>query len=101
MLIGCVVVTAAFQPWTYEVSMPFEGWCVFAVIVLVGTILAYLLYVQGVKDAGPTRASLLGSVEPVSAMIISGVWLGDTVSLFDVLGAAAIVTMIVLVTEKE
>lgn len=101
MLVGCVVVVVAFQPWSYEVSMPIEGWCVFAVIVLVGTILAYLLYVQGVKDAGPTRASLLGSVEPVSAMVISVVWLGGTVSLFDVLGAVAIVAMIVLVTERE
>ena len=101
MLLGCMVTSVAFQPWTYDVSIPAEGWVVFALIVVVGTILAYLLFVQGIKDAGPMRAGLLGSVEPVSAIIISALWLGTPVSLFDVLGAAAIVSMIILVTQRE
>ena len=101
MLAGTVIACALFRPWEVEVSLPLEGWLVYAAIVVVGTILAYLLYVQGVKDAGPMRASLLGSVEPVSAMIISAVWLKTPISVFDALGAVAIVAMIVLVTQRE
>lgn len=101
MLLGCVVTTAMFRPWTYAVSLPAEGWVIFALIVLVGTILAYLLFVQGIRDAGPMRAGLLGSVEPVSAIVISAVWLGTPISVYDALGAVAIVCMIAFITQRE
>ena len=35
-----------------------------------------MLYMQGVKDIGSVRASLIGTVEPVSATITSAVMLG-------------------------
>lgn len=101
MLLGGVAAAGLFRPWEVEVSLPSEGWLVFAAIVVVGTILAYLLFVQGIKDAGPMRAGLLGSVEPVSGMVIAAVWQGTPVSAFDALGAAAIVAMIMLVTQRE
>lgn len=101
MLFGAVACTLCFRPWTIQVSLPFEGWAIFAAIIVIGTILAYLLFVQGIKDAGPMRAGLLGSVEPVSGMVISALWLGTPISVFDTLGAIAIVAMIALVTERE
>lgn len=70
-------------------------------IVIVGTLGAYMLYLQGVADAGPVRASLLCSVEPVSAMIISALWLGTEVSIWDAAGCFCILIMIFLVTERE
>lgn len=101
LLMGCVVSCAVFQPWSVDVQLPLRGWLVLAAVVAVGTIAAYVLYMQGVKEAGPMRAGLIGCVEPLSAMVISAVWLGTPISLFDVLGAACIVAMIALVTERE
>ena len=101
MALAGAVALVDFRPWEQPVVLPPEGWAVFAAIVGVGTILAYLLFVQGIKDAGPVRAGLLGSVEPVSALVISAVWLGTPVSPWDVAGAAAIVAMIFLVSQRE
>ena len=101
MAIAGAVALAVFRPWEQPVSLPPEGWAVFAAIVGVGTILAYLLFVQGIKDAGPVRAGLLGSIEPVSAMVIAACWLGTPVTAWDAAGAAAIVAMIFLVSERE
>ena len=42
-----------------------------AVFVVIGSFFAYMLYMQGVKDIGSVRASLIGTVEPVSATITS------------------------------
>ena len=72
-----------------------------AAIVLVGTLGAYMLYLQGIADAGPVKASLLCSIEPVSAMVISLLWLHVPVTPWDALGCAAIVCMVLLVTERE
>lgn len=101
MALAGAVSLVAFRPWEQMVVLPPEGWAVFAAIVGVGTILAYLLFVQGIKDAGPVRAGLLGSIEPVSAMVIAALWLGTPVTGWDVAGAAAIVAMIFLVSERE
>lgn len=98
MLVGGVAMSAAVRPWSIEVELSPEALAALAALVLVGTFLAYLLYLQGVKDAGPVRAGLLCSVEPVSATVIGVVWLRNPVSLWDVLGCVFVLIMIFLVT---
>ena len=100
MLIGGVVATAAVQPWTIPVDVSPQLVGVLAAMVLVGTFAAYLFYLQGITDAGPVRAGLVGCVEPVSATVISAVWLGTSVGLVDVLGCAMIIAMVFLVTQR-
>lgn len=98
MLASSAVSFTVYHPWEMGVELPFEGLLICMMVVLVGSILAFLLYLQGLKYAGPVRAGLLGSIEPVSGMVIGALWLGSTVTAFDVLGAMAIVGMIALVT---
>ena len=83
------------------VTLPLGGIAALVAIVIVGTLGAYMLYLQGVNDAGPVKASLLCCVEPVSAMILALAWLHTPVSGWDLAGCALIVIMIFLVTERE
>ena len=76
MLIGGAVATVAVQPWTIPVEVSPELAGVMFAMIIVGTFAAYLFYLQGITDAGPVRAGLVGCVEPVSATVISAVWLG-------------------------
>ncbi len=100
MLIGGTVASAAVQPWTIpvEITWPLVG--VLSAMVLVGTFAAYLFYLQGITDAGPVRAGLVGCVEPVSATVISAVWLGTPVTAVDVIGCGMIIVMVFLVTQR-
>ena len=63
---------------------------------VVGTFGAYALYLQGVKDAGSMRASLLGTIEPVTATIASIVWLATPFSLAEIVGFLLIIVMVYL-----
>lgn len=101
MLFGGSAASLVVQPWTMDVQLSTGGLAAFVAIVLVGTLGAYMLYLQGVNDAGPVKASLLCCVEPVSAMILALVWLHSPVSVWDLAGCALIVAMIFLVTERE
>lgn len=101
MLFGGSAASAVVQPWTMPVALPLGGLAALVAIVLVGTLGAYMLYLQGVNDAGPVKASLLCCVEPVSAMILALVWLHAPVTAWDLMGCALIVVMIFLVTERE
>ena len=101
MLFGGAAATVAVQPWAMPVQLSGGALVAIVAIVLVGTLGAYMLYLQGVADAGPVKASLLCSVEPVAALVISALWLQAPVSAWDVAGCVAIVAMVVLVTERE
>ena len=100
MAMGGTVSMAGVQPWTLGVEVTPAVVGVMALMVLVGTFAAYLFYLQGITDAGPVRAGLVGCVEPVSATIISAAWLGTAVTPMDVLGCAMIVAMVFLVTDR-
>lgn len=101
MLIGGVVATVAVQPWSIPVDVSPALAGVMLAMVIVGTFAAYLFYLQGITDAGPVRAGLVGCVEPVSATVISAVWLGTPVGVVDVVGCVMIIAMVFLVTERE
>ena len=97
LLIGAIVCSAFTHPWTYEVDLPPEGWAVFAGLAVVGTFVAYFLYIQGVNDAGPMRASLLACSEPVTGTFVSAIWVGTAISSWDIAGLVSIVVMVFLV----
>lgn len=101
MLFGGLISTVFFQPWTMPVTLDLTATVVLVAIILVGTLAAYMFYLQGIADAGPVRASLLCCVEPISATILSFVWLHTPVSFYDLVGCALILTMVFLVTQRE
>ena len=101
MLLGGTVATVFVQPWSIPVGITPELVGVMGAMVIIGTFAAYLFYLQGITDAGPVRAGLVGCVEPVSATVISAVWLGTPVTPVDVAGIAMIVVMVLLVTQRE
>lgn len=97
MLIGAIICSIGTRPWEYEVSLPLEGWFVFLGLAVIGTFVAYFLYIQGVNDAGPMRASLLGCSEPVAGTFISAMWVGMAITSWDVLGLVIIIAMVFFV----
>lgn len=101
MLIGGCVSTAFVQPWTIPVEVNWVVGGTMIAMIIVGTFAAYLFYLQGITDAGPVRAGLVGCVEPVSATVISALWLGTPVTLVDVAGCALILIMVFLVTQRD
>lgn len=101
MTFGGVAATLFVQPWTIPVTVEPGMVATMAAIIVVGTLGAYMLYLQGITDAGPVKASLLCCVEPVSAMIISATWLGTPVTAFDIVGCVLILAMVFLVTQRE
>lgn len=101
MFFGSIACMAICRPWEFQVELPWDGWLALAGLVVVGTIIAYFLYVQGIRYAGPVRASLLGCVEPVSGTLIAALWIGTMPTIWDLAGLAFIIVMIFLETLKE
>ena len=96
MLISGLVSSAFIQPWTNMPAFDAMGWGAFAVLAFVGSFLAYFLYMQGVRDIGSMRASLIGTVEPISATVTSALLLGTFFAPTDLAGFALIIAMVFL-----
>lgn len=100
MLIGGGVASALFHPLSIPVQLSGNALLAFVGIVVVGTVAAYMLYLQGVNDAGPVRASLLCCAEPVSATLLTMFLLHTPVSLWDMIGCVFIIIMVFLIADR-
>lgn len=69
-------------------------------IVVVGTFGAFGLYLHGVSVVGSVRGSLIGAVEPVSAMLCSCLWLSTPFGAADWAGLVLMVVTIVLMSVR-
>ncbi|HJB48889.1 MAG TPA: DMT family transporter [Candidatus Olsenella excrementigallinarum] len=95
-LFSGALLAAWYRPWEHMPALDGVAVAVLALCVVVGTFGAYALYLQGVKDAGSMRASLLGTIEPVTATIATVVWLATPFSAAEIVGFALIIVMVYL-----
>lgn len=86
------------RPWETHVEMGVDGWFAFVAIILLGTFLAYFLYMQGVRKAGPMRASLIAVMEPASAQVFCFLWMAIVPTAWDFVGCVLILSMMVLIS---
>ena len=70
-------------------------------IILVGTVMALTLFMQGIADVGPVKASMLAATEPLSATVFSALWLGTAFSWTDLIGFACIISTIFLLAKTD
>lgn len=101
MLVGGVAVNLAARSWTMAVQLPLRGWLAAGCIVVLGTIVAFSLIMQGIQDVGPVKASMLAATEPLSATVFSALWLGTAFSLTDLVGFACIISTIFLLAKTD
>lgn len=100
MLIGGSCLALAMRIWQIPVHLDMAGILALAGIILIGTLVAYTLYMQGVQDIGAVKASMLASVEPVSATLFSALWLGTSFVFMDFIGFLLIMSTVFLLAKK-
>lgn len=98
MFIGGIVMGVFVRPWNHQPVLDMGTAGALAGVVVVGTAIAFGLYLQGVSLIGPLRGSVMGSVEPVSAVIISVFWLNTQFTWPDFVGFALILGAVLLLT---
>lgn len=97
MLLAGTAMLFIVRPWTYAIL--FDKGTIGAVVgvVVIGTALAFSLYLKGVSIVGPFMGSLLGMVEPITAVLISLLFLDAGFHILDLVGFVLILgTVIVL-----
>lgn len=100
MLIGGVLLSFIYQPWQVIGIWDMPALLSLAAIIILGTVVSFSCYLEGVKRIGATAGSLLSSAEPLSATFLSVVWLKASLDWTDALGIALILSTVILLTLK-
>jgi len=75
-----------------------SAWTLTAMVLsaLLALNLAYIIWYTGVQRLGPARTSIYSNGVPVVAMIVAALWLGEPLTWNKVLGAAAVLSGVLL-----
>lgn len=101
MAFAAVTLNLLCRSWRYDVQLPLRGWLAVAAIVVLGSVVSFSLIMQSIVDIGPSKSSMLASSEPLSATVFSVLWLGTSFSGTDLIGFAAIISTIFLLTRPD
>lgn len=97
MVIGGVSLSFIHPPWQINLTaLTPEAYLYLIFVILFGTMLAFWFYIESLQSLSPKESSLLGSLEPLAAVGTTVVWLKEPFGLFQWIGAACIVGMILL-----
>lgn len=94
MLLGGIVFNMIQPVWSIHVPFTWLNLAKLSFVVIFGTLLGFLFFLQSLKYIRPTVASLLDAFEPLSATIIAVAWLGVQFELIDVIGSLLIISTV-------
>jgi len=77
------------------------GWIAIITIALISTVLAFVTFFAGLKRIGPTSASTLSTFEPIVAVVLAAIVLGETISPFQIFGGILILAAVVLLATSD
>ena len=102
ILVGGGMLCGIFRPWRIPAAVDGQVMLGMAAVVILGTVLAFSCYMEGIRCVGPKKGSLYASIEPVSATIFSVMWMKEAFGFMDLAGFACILsTIFLLAADKE
>jgi drug/metabolite transporter (DMT)-like permease len=96
---GVYVAIVAMRGVTYPTIS--TGWIAIIAIALISTVLAFVTFFAGLKRIGPTSASTLSTFEPIVAVVLAAIVLGETISPIQIVGGVLILAAVVLLARSD
>lgn len=101
MLVGGLAFSLVKAPWQVAGVWDSYSYIATAFIVIFGTLIAFYTYLTAVKLIGGQKSSLLASAEPLSAAVLSIVWLKVPFHLMDWIGSICIISTIFILSRTK
>lgn len=98
MVIGGILFSLYTKPWTVSGTWDMGTVGAFSYIIIFGTVISFSIFLYSLTLIGAQTASLLCSVEPLSAALVAVAWLGVTFTAMDWLGTFFILTTVAILT---
>ncbi len=90
-LSGLVMLMLFATTEPFPVDIPAKVWAALLYLGVIGTVVAFVWYYDGIKKIGPTRTSIFNNLVPVFAVIFSVIILREKVSWYTWIGGAMVI----------
>ena len=100
MLISGIGLTPFVRPWTLVEDITWDWQCIGCIVVVIifGTVMSFSCYMEGVRLIGGSKASLLASVEPLTATAMSVIFMHVAFSGMDLAGFVGIIAGVIILS---
>ena len=71
------------------------------ILIIISGTLSFLLYIGSLKYLAATETSILSSIEPLVAAIVSIAWLNESFGAYQLLGGVCIVLSVIFLTMPQ
>ena len=71
-------------------------WSLMLFVIVIGTIVPFFLLVSALRHLSATRVGIIAMLEPVGAAVVAWLWLDETLSAVQLVGAAVVLGAIVM-----
>lgn len=107
VVVGWAMVVAGismsfFQPpWDVDISNWTGSTIIYLIIIIIfGTMLAFWFYIESLKTLTAKETSLLGNIEPLTAVLATVLWLKEPFGTFQWFGTSLILIMMIYIALK-
>lgn len=102
MIIGGSGLSFIHPPWQIDRNnLTPEIWLYLLFVILFGTMIAFWFYIESLQSLSPKETSLLGSLEPLSAVVTTVFWLKEPFGVFQWLGTGCIIGLVLLLALNQ
>ncbi|MBA4494865.1 DMT family transporter [Paenactinomyces guangxiensis] len=101
MIVGGVGFSFISPPWEIQGEWNLKTALFVVFVILFGTLIAFYCYLESLKYLRPSETSLLSCAEPLTAAIMSVVWLHVSFGTIEWMGALCIIATIILLSKSE
>lgn len=101
MLIGGLAFSFIQQPWNCTGTWSISSILAITFVILFGTIIAFTCFMESLKYIKPTESSILSAAEPLSAALLSVLWLHEQLGIAQWIGTACIIITIIILSRVK
>ncbi|MBU3217096.1 DMT family transporter [Clostridium estertheticum] len=95
-----VMFIAAMSTNNFSIHISFYALVAILLIAFISTVVALMAFLEGVRLIGPSKASILSTIEPIVSLILGIIILGEPISSRIIIGSIMIVLSVVILTKK-
>jgi len=100
-IIGLVMLLAFTTTEPFPTNISIKPWIALAYLGIVGTVIAFVWYYEGIKKIGPVRTAIFTNLVPVFAVLLSVIILREKISWYTWFGGILVIGGVLLVSRKR
>jgi drug/metabolite transporter (DMT)-like permease len=98
---GLVFFLYSFIKKDFYLNIPLPAWLAIGLMATVSTAVAIIVLKKGIQLIGPAKASIIGTFEPLEGIILSVLFLKETLNSNQIIGIILIIFAIILVQSQK